>query len=258
MDVRQIQRFVKQFLFCCCFALPVHSQDFSVGWELWYPYQFHNKEKQLTGVDIEIFNLIAQKTNISFSYVELPWKRHLNYIKTGMVDIAFGASFTEERAKTALFSIPYRQETVNLFVKKGKASTIKLTKLSDIIHNEFLIGVEQGYYYGDEYQQLIDNPAFKSRIDVVIDIEQNISKLMEGHLDGFLADPITMQAFAKKYHMENEFEIHSLPIYQSDIHIMLSKKTCNLAQLSIINEAIASLKQDGTLTKIIKRWSPSN
>ena len=33
---------------------------------------------------------------------------------------------------------------------------------------------------------------------------------MKGHLDGFLVDPNTMQSFVKKYHMEGEFEQHSL------------------------------------------------
>lgn len=57
----------------------------------------------------------------------------------------------------------------------------------------------------------------------MIDLEQNVTLLMEGHLDGFLVDPSTMQSFAKKYQIENEFEQHSLDIYSADIFIMLSK-----------------------------------
>jgi polar amino acid transport system substrate-binding protein len=103
MDVDQVKTLAKQIIFSLCLVLPVQSQEFSVGWELWYPYQFHNKEKKLTGVDVEIFNLIADKANMSISYVELPWQRHLKYIKNGVVDIAFGASYTKERAETAYF-----------------------------------------------------------------------------------------------------------------------------------------------------------
>lgn len=226
-----------------------------MGWELWYPYQYHNEQNELTGVDIEIFNLISKRAGLTVSYVELPWQRHLLYIKSGTVDIAFGASYTEERAETAYFSIPYRKELVNLFVKKGTSKSIKLTKLSDLIDSKYLIGIENGYFYGDEYEKLKTVPGFISRINSVIDIEQNVKMLIKGHIDGFLADPISMQSFVKKYKFEDEFEIHPLPIYQGDIFIMLSKKMCSKADLVKINQAITSLKESGELAKIINHWS---
>lgn len=257
MGIRQVRKLAKLIVLCFCLVFSVQSQVFSVGWELWYPYQFHNKENKLTGVDIEVFNLIAEKSGMSISYVELPWQRHLKYIQNGMVDIAFGASYTEERAQTAYFSIAYRKEKINLFVKKGMASSIKLTKLADLINSKYLIGVENGYYYGEEYQKLKDIPAFMSRINAVIDVEQNVTMLIKGYIDGFLADPITMNVFIQKYKLLDEFEQHPLPIYQSDIFIMLSKKTGNQSQLTKINEAIISLQQNGKLAEIINHGSTS-
>jgi polar amino acid transport system substrate-binding protein len=235
--------------------LPAQSHEFSVGWELWYPYQFHNDANMLTGVDIEVFNLIVNKAEMSVSYVELPWQRHLMYINSGMVDIAFGASHTVEREKTAYFSIPYRKELVRLFVRKGTKQSIKLKTLSDLIDNDYLIGVENGYYYGKEYQKLKTVPEFISRINSVIDIEQNVKMLMKGHIDGFLADPMSVQSFVKKYKFENEFEVHPLPIYEGDIYIMLSKKTCTEIDLAKINQAISTLQQNGKLEEIINRWT---
>jgi len=189
--------------------------------------------------------------------VEIPWQRHLMYVKSGMVDIAFGASYTKEREQTAYFSIPYRKESVNLFIKKGMAQSIKLKELSDLINSKYLIGVENGYHYGEEYEKLKSNTDFMSRIQSVLDIEQNVEMLLKGHIDGFLSDPITMQVFVKKYKFEDEFEIHSLPIYQSDIYIMLSKKTSNKSELDKINKAILALKQSGELTKIIHQGTLS-
>jgi polar amino acid transport system substrate-binding protein len=255
MNVQHIKTTIKQICFSFCIILPVQSHEFSVGWELWYPYQFHNENRQLTGIDIEAFNLIAKKAELSVSYVEIPWQRHLMYIKSGMVDIAFGASYTVEREQTAYFSIPYRKELVNLFVKKGRVQSIQLSQLSDLIDSKYLIGVENGYFYGKEYEKLKANPSFMAHINNVIDLEQNVKMLMEGHIDGFLADPMSMKSFIKKYKFENEFEIHSLPIYQGDIYIMLSKKSCGVKDLAKINEAITMLNKSGELDAIIKRWS---
>lgn len=258
MNFTRFNTIIKQVGLSCCLMLPAQSQEFSVGWELWYPYQYHNEVDQLTGVDIEVFNLIAKKAEMSISYVELPWKRHLMYIKSGVIDVAFGASHTKEREETAYFSIPYRKESVNLFVKKGTSQSIKLNQLSDLIGSEYLIGVENGYFYGKEYQRLKTKPDFISRINSVLDIEQNVKMLMKGHIDGFLADPMSMKSFVEKYQFQDEFEVHPLTIYQGDIYIMLSKKTCSNEDLVKVNQAITSLKVSGELQKIIARWSVLN
>ncbi|MDP7592305.1 MAG: transporter substrate-binding domain-containing protein [Litorilituus sp.] len=257
MNLTKIKMSIKIIGLSFLLIFPLHSKEFSVGWELWYPYQFTNKNNVLTGLDIEVFNLISKKANMSISYFELPWQRHLMYIKSGMTDIAFGASFTESRGETAYFSLPYREEIVNLFVKKGTKQTIHLTKLSDLIGSKYLIGVENGYYYGEEYQKLETIPEFISSINGVLDIKQNVKMLMKGHIDGFLADPITMQSFVKKNKLQNEFEIHPLPVYKSDIFIMLSKKTCTVDDLAKINEAILALQKNGEMADIIQNWSKS-
>ena len=231
------------------------SYTYSVGWELWYPYQYHNKNQVLVGLDFDVFNAIVEEANIDVTFTELPWKRHLQYIKTGEMDIAMGASHTTEREETAHFSIPYRLETVNLFVRKGTSDKIKLKTLSDLSHSDYLIGVEGGYFYGKEYQRLITTKEFYTHINDVIDLEQNVSLLLKGHIDGFLVDPVTMKAFAQKYSLQEEFEVHPLKIYQANIHIMLSRKSCNPEILNRINKAITKLKENGEMAKIINRWT---
>ncbi len=255
MNLSRIKILIKQTCLSFCLIIPVQSQEFIVGWELWHPYQFHNTDNKLTGVDIEIFNLIAKNAKISISYVELPWQRHLLYLKSGKVDFAFGASYTKEREETSYFSMPYRKETVNLFVKKDTSQTMKLNRLSDLINSEYLIGIENGYYYGEEFKKLKETPEFLSRIHGVLDIEQNVKMLMKGHINGFFSDPITMQSFIKKYKLQGVFEQHPLPIFQNDIYIMLSKKTFINADLAKINKIILSLQQSGQLEEILKRWS---
>jgi len=110
-----------------------------------------------------------------------------------------------------------------------------------------LVGVESGYFYGDAYAELIKNPKFFSNISEVIDIEDNIKLLMSGHLDGFLADPYTVEAFIEKYKMEGEFEKHPVEIYSDDIYIILSKQSTDPALLKQINTAISQLSEQGKL-----------
>ena len=229
------------------FNFPLQAKEYAGGWELWYPYQYHNKQSQLVGVDIEAFTAIMNTANVQYTLAELPWKTHLHFVKTGKVDMAMGASWSEERCEYAYFSLPYRIETVNLFVKKGQRDNIKLDTLKDLENSPYIIGVESGYFYGDEYAELIKRPKFYSNISEVIDIEDNIKLLMSGHLNGFLADPNTVNAFIKKYRMEGEFEKHDVEIYSDDIYIMLSKKSTETKLLNKINQAIVTLTQQGKL-----------
>lgn len=238
-----------------CSANEPSSRNYAVGWELWYPYQYHNKEQKLVGLDFDIFNAIIKELQIEVIFTELPWKRHLQYIKTGEMDMAMGSSHTAEREATAYFSLPYRFEKVNLFVRKGDTHKIHLNTLSDLSNSSYMIGVEGGYFYGKEYQQLITTKEFYTHINDVIDLEQNVSLLLKGHIDGLLVDPVAMKAFSKKYSLQNEFEIYPLKIYQSDIHIMLSRKSCTKETLNQINKAIIKLKNNGEMEKIINHWT---
>jgi len=239
------------------FLTPLSSiaQSYSVGWELWYPYQYHSNKQQLTGLDIDIFNAVTKQAGLKINYTELPWKRHLHYLKTGDMDIAMGASYNEERAKYAHFTEPYRLEIVKLYVRKGQAKNISLNSLNELGKSSYMIGVEGGYYYGKSYQELMQNIEFQAHINEVIDLEENVSLLLKGHLDGFLVDPVAMKAFVEKYKLHNEFEQHPIVIYQDDIHIMLSKKSMNKESLIKLNQAIITLKQNGSLAEINAKWT---
>jgi polar amino acid transport system substrate-binding protein len=233
------------------------AKQLSVGWELWYPYQYHNNKRELVGLDIESFNAIMTEAKISYTAAEIPWKTHLHFLKTGKMDIAMGASWSKDREEYAYFTLPYRQETVKLFVRQGEAKNVRLNTLSDLAGSPYMIGVEAGYYYGEDYQELIKKSDFRANISEVIDLEQNATLLMKGHLDGFLVDPYTMLSFVKKYDMEGQFEQHSLVIYSADIFIMLSKKSTDKKLLDKINQAIVTLQSKGTLNQISQNWKTS-
>ncbi|MFY8351159.1 substrate-binding periplasmic protein [Pseudoalteromonas sp. SSM20] len=242
----------------CFSTFSIRSKELSAGWELWYPYQYHNKNSELVGLDIDAFKAIMKQANLPFTIAEIPWKTHLHFIKTGKVDLAMGASKTAERAEYAYFSEPYREETVKLFVKKGSSDSIKLNKLADLIDSDYIIGVESGYYYGKEYEQLIKQYDFKENIIEAIDLEQNVSLFLKGHLDGLLVDPYTMYAFIKKYQLWDKFEAHPLPIYSADIVIMVSKKSSDESVVSKLNSAINQLKKSGYFSSLQSQWITPN
>lgn len=248
---------MKRILIVLCLIanLPSYAKDLHIGWELWYPYQYRNSQQELLGLDFEILNTILTKVGYSSEYTELPWKRHLHYIKTGEMDLAMGASKSEERERYAYFTQPYRQEVVKLFVRKGQAKKIKLQTLADLNESKYMIGIESGYYYGDEYKELMKTTEFREHIIEVVDIEENVTLLLKDHIDGFLVDPATIKSFANKYQMNGEFEQHPLEVYQADIHLMFSRESVKPEMIKTVDNAISELKKSGQLDSIIAKWS---
>lgn len=229
------------------------ARQVTVGWEIWYPFQYRNHQADLVGVDFEILQAILDQTNFTANYIEIPWQRNLNAIKSGFIDIAMGASKTKERLKYSYFSEDYREEKIGLIVRKGQLSRIKLNDLSELQGSQYKIGVERGYYYGEQFQQLQTQPEFNKRLIEILDIEQGINLLLNSGVDGVLADPITIAAFEEKYQIFNMLEVHPLSIYQYKVHLMLSKKSFNKEELNRINSAINELKRSGKLQNIIDK-----
>ena len=257
MNTRYIKTKILLLIINLSFIIPSQGSEYSVGWELWYPYQFYTKNGKLTGVDVEAFKLIAKKAELPITFVEVPWRRHLKFIKSGMIDIAIGTSYTKVRAEHGYFSTPYRKESVNLFVKKGTSKEILLNKLSDLLKSDYLIGIENGYSYGEVFSSLSVKPKFNGKLVKALNIEQNAELLINGRINGFLADPVAVKSFTEKYNLKDEFEKHPLLIYQTNIHIMLSKKTFSKDDLAKVNQAIVELKKNGELNEVFERWSPA-
>jgi len=227
------------------------NPQLSAAWESWYPYQFTNDQGELSGVDIRFFEAVMMKSGFSYSIDEVSWKMQLFMIKAGQLDVGLGVSKTPERETFAKFSIPYRQERVNLFMLKGHSDKYPLASLSSLTKTNLKIGTEQGYYYGDEFDQLSEDPDFSTRFHEVEDVEENVSLLLKGKLHGLLADPHTMKSIVDRLNLNGKIEQHPLLIYSSDIHFMFSKESVSDNTIKTINMVISDMKRSGQAQQLL-------
>ena len=254
------KRFFILFLFCLCFvwcinpAFSDEKRTFTIGWEPWDPYAFINDQKVLTGLDVELVTMIVNKMGSEISYKQLPWKRHLAYVERGQIDLAAGASKTPEREAYALFSDGYRQESTVLFVLKGGIAKYPFKQLSDITNSKFQLGVTNGYFYGDTFAELLKDKNFKKHVQGVASDSINIKKTLKQRVDGFLGDIYAGVAALKEAGVREQFEIHPVAVSSADVYIMFSKKTSTPDDVKLFNQTMKSLKDNGELGKIIKKY----
>jgi polar amino acid transport system substrate-binding protein len=93
-------------------ALPVTkgfaAAPVSICGETWAPYLYESggdnqKKKEVTGTHLANFRLLAELTDLEFTFSIMPWKRCMyyvdNYSKPGDHEIAIDATFNKERAE---------------------------------------------------------------------------------------------------------------------------------------------------------------
>ncbi|MBF0208594.1 MAG: transporter substrate-binding domain-containing protein [Oligoflexia bacterium] len=167
-----------------------------------------------------------------------------------------GASKTPEREKFAHFSLPYRKEVMNLYVKKSeKYKFLKYKTVSDLLKNyNFKLGVVRGYFYGDEFDGLLKDENVKKRIYVVEADKVNYTKLSHGRIDGFIADKYVTYDELKKTDLLDKIEPF-MKIHDNDVFFIFNKKVIGPDILEKINRGVDKIKQEGMYQKIINKYS---
>ena len=229
------------------------SQELSLGWEDWKPYQYKDDNETVTGLDIELVQAIVRNIDRELTLVELPWKRHLNNVKQGRTDLAASASKTPEREEYAFFSEPYRTESAVMYVRKEDADMYRFNSLKEIIGTDFKLAVTRGYYYGEEFESLKDDPEFKTNIREVNDNQFAQRQLMKKRVDGFLEDPVAATVELREENLLEKVSVY-MPIYSDNIYVMFSKKSTKPEMVIEFNRSLAELKANGVIDKIMDRY----
>ena len=236
------------FVLCCCsFAvlaqcpaqirLPYNSS--------WLPYIVVTDEG-VTGTDIELIRSVLKDVGSELQLLSMPESRALNDLKSGKVDLLFGASYTEERAKFAWFSKPYRHEVnvviVHPLVLQRYPELTNKTTFFDVARRKLIGTFNPKGFYGAEFEQLKQLPAVQHRSLAIFDAEQRIALVLNQRADYTLADQASIRLRFDEQPMYQQLEILPFELYRAEIHFMLSKKTTSAACLELINQSLLKIR----------------
>lgn len=237
------------------------NQTMRSGWYMLDPFQYVDDasgSSVLTGLDVELLKAISQEAGYTVRFSEKQWKEQLQDIATGEQEVATGATRTDERERYAYFSTPYRTETNVLYVPAGKSNELQASTAEQLLtvlkDKSFRLGVIDGYAYAnDKVNAFIASPEnakliYKSQNDY-----ENFQKMLEGRIDGFLADRIVASTVAWRNQFQQKAEEHPVTMTQN-IHLMFSKQSVSPEAIEKFNQAIASLRESGKINTINKRY----
>ncbi|MBR1779602.1 MAG: ABC transporter substrate-binding protein/permease [Clostridia bacterium] len=194
----------------------------------------------LKGVDIDIAQKVADKLSVKLKVNNVSIDSLTFELKNSFCDfVCAGLSETPERAKNLDFSEPYFETSQAIVIAKDSA-----IKNSKDLEGK-VVGVQIGTtadIYCSEDKNILKVVRFDKHVDAVQD-------LMAGQIDAVIVDDFA----ADKLVNLNKDKIHKLDEELTSESYSIAVKKGNHELLSIINDVIKEIKENGELDKIISK-----
>ena len=208
----------------------------------WSPWTFHNEAGELTGFDIEVARAIADKLGVEATFAEGEWDGLLAGLDSGRYDtMANGVSVTPEREEKYDFTGPYAYNRI----------VVITTADSDIASMEDLEGKTTANTLGSSYATLAE--SFGATNTGVDDFNQTIQLLESGRIDATLNDEVVFYDYMNQ-HPDAALKIAAENDEPTHVAFPLRREAATESLLAAMNEAIAELREDGTLAELSQEF----
>ena len=211
-----------------------------VGSDIPYaPFEF-GREPDYQGFDVDVVNEVAKRLDVEAEFIKTPFDPIFRNLAQGRFDmVASAATITPERQKTVNFSVPYFPADQSLMVKRG--SDIKTTEDLDGKRVGAQVGTTGADYAKDE-----TNAGSVRTYDLIDDA---FKALQTGQVDAVLNDfPVSKYAERSKKDLQ---VVQRIPTGE-EYGLGFNKEDTKLKEE--VDKALNEIKDDGTYTKIYKKW----
>ncbi|EGM69221.1 substrate-binding periplasmic protein [Shewanella sp. HN-41] len=232
------------------FACP---NPIKVGYNDWAPYAWQDPHGEAQGLDVELMRSFAQFLGCDVSFINVPAKRSHQMLKAGTLDMMMGATKTQDRQEYALFSEDYRNEEVRLFVLDEKKEQIHLGQWQDIFTQKLRLIVPTSGWYGNDYHDSRGRLEQAQLLVLSPSLDKSVQMLYHGRADIVIGDSMAVPYIASQYQGVKLVPL-KLVLEANPIHLMLSKASMSSLQLTQMNTAIRTLKDNGEIARVLHKW----
>lgn len=212
----------------------------SVGTDAPYPPFEIGTPPDITGYDIEVMNAIGESLGLEVEYTDTGFGTIFRDTANGQFDTAAAAStITPGREKAVDFTDPYYEAQQALLVAEG----------SDIASTDDLSGVIVGAQDGTTGETLANEETDAAEVRGYPEGPNAISALITGQVDAVVIDqPVAVDVIEKQGGVEIVEEIPTNELYGFAV------APDNDALREAMNEALATMKEDGTLDELYAKY----
>lgn len=200
---------------------------------------------EFTGYEVDVARAVCERiygTDVQVTFVGVSGETRESMLETGVIDALISCyTITDERAQTYNLSVPYYMEQTKVMVKKDSG----ITSIADM--DGMTVGVlgastnAQGLL---EYASDHSVTIFASGYDTFMQAKDG---LLNGIIDGFSADGVVLKGY-----LDDSCLILPDGFSPQEYGIVTRKDDTELA--ASIDDAIAAMEQDGTLSDLQEKW----
>ncbi len=204
------------------------------------PYESIDDDNNFIGIDIDIAKAVADKLGMELEIKDMEFDSLLPAVQGGSVDIVFaGLTVTDERKEAVNFTNTYATGVQAIIVKENSS----IASADDL--NGVKIGVQSGttgdIYCSDEFgaenvKQFSNGPLA-------------VQALLNDQIDAVVIDNEPAKAYVAA---NSGLKVLDTAYAEEDYAAAIAKENKDL--LKKVNDAMAELKADGTIDKIIAKY----
>lgn len=215
------------------------------------PMEYRTAEGDLTGFDIDLGNAMCEEIGVTCEWVEQEWDGIIPGLLSRNYDAVMSSmTINDERRQQVLFSEPYITMPSAWFA----ASDLDITEATEETLEGLTIGVQRGTlqdnYVTDNYSSIADISRYSTADDMVLDMDAQRLDIV------FLDFPIGQSTLVENedgdYAIVGEKISEPKEYFGDGFGIAFRQRDEALAEK--FNEALATLKEDGTYDEIHARY----
>lgn len=208
------------------------------------PMGFRDDKNQLVGFDIDMARAAGAKMGIEMEFKPIDWAAKESELKSKRIDMLWnGLTITEERKQNILFSKPYMENHQIIVVSAGSAIKVK----TDL--NGKVVGVQDG----SSAIPAIEADAVSKSFKELKKYGDNVTALMDlgtKRIDAVVVDEVVGRYYVAKKPTEYVVLEDNFGTEEYGVGMRLE----DAALQAKLQEALDSMKADGTSAKIANQW----
>ncbi len=209
----------------------------------WAPWTYHDEDDQLVGYDVEVAQNIAQRLGVEARFAEGEWDGLLAGLDSGRYDIMVnGVDIDEARSEKYDFSIPYAYNRTAVIVSGDNDSIQSMEDLN---------GKSTANTLNSTYASVAE--SYGVEVTGVDDFIQTIELLNSGRIDATLNAEVSYYDYMAQ-HPDANVKIACIDPQSTQVAIPMRKGEESAALVSAINDALAEMAEDGTLTELSMKY----
>ncbi|NBB49662.1 transporter substrate-binding domain-containing protein [Rhizobium sp. CRIBSB] len=214
------------------------------------PLQFVDpKSGEQIGWEYDAMNEIAKRLNFKAEYQNTSWDAMIQAVSDGQYNIGMtGITIKEDRKEKVDFSEPYMRSEQFMLVRGDESRFTDGKSFSEL--KDGLVGAQPGTtpFYTAVYE-ILDGNEQNPRIKLFETFGATVQALKTGDVDVVLTDGTAGKGYVDA--SDGGLKLIGGPLGSEDFGFIFTKGSDLVAP---VNAAIASMKADGTIEALNKKW----